>query len=397
MLFEESRCPVFKFMSIEKCCGCEGCVNSCPSKALTMAEDSDGFLYPVMNESNCINCNKCVNNCPMLNAVPSENSQERYLEFSHTDVEVLVKSSSGGLFTYIYDMFLKQYPNGYVAGAVYTKDCKRIDHILSNNEKDFFRMRGSKYFQSYKRTIYTEVKHHLEDHLPVLFTGAPCEVDALYLFLGKEYDELWTLDYICKGSSTPRMLREYVEHLNNKYKSEAIEISMRYKWTSIDNFIPQFVKVNFENGKHFLHEFYNTELGLCFQIVQRRSCPDCPYREKMHPADFTIGDYHEHAVNDPVFNHLGTSVLILNTVKGIKLWDSWKKDNIKYRDISKEEVYRHNRNPLDTRSEKLREYIIKDDCITAVRRVIGIKEKIKMSMPVAPLRKITAWRRNRNR
>jgi len=391
------NCPVFRYMDIDRCCGCEVCTNACPVSALSMVADNEGFVYPVLDENKCIGCEKCVKVCPMYNAVPKDNKLERFYVFSHSDNEILVNSSSGGAFSFLYNEIKAKYQGAYVAGAAYSEDCKQILHIVSNMQENFNRMRGSKYFQSTKGEIYDKVKRLLDGNEAVLFTGAPCEVDALYRFLGKDYEKLWTMDYICKGSSTPRMLKEYVEYLNKKMKSEATFLSMRYKWYGIDNFIPQFVKVNFKNGKSFLHEFYNTELGLCFKIVQRKNCPDCPYREKLHPADFTIGDYHEHNTDDPVFNHLGTSVVILNSEKGISIWLEINKDSVKYREIQKDEVYRHNRNPADTRNRLLRSNLQKYDGVTAVRNTIGLKEKIKMVLPVIPLRKITAWRREHKR
>lgn len=393
MLNKDSKCPIFRYMDVDKCCGCEVCTNICPTQALVMTEDEEGFLYPILDESKCISCDKCVQTCPMHNSISVENEIEQYFEFSHTDNEILLNSASGGVFTYIYNLFIKQYPNGYVAGAVYTKDCKRIIHILSDRQADVYRMRGSKYFQSCKGEIYKNIKDLLNKKIPVMFSGAPCEVDALYRFLGKDYNILWTIDYICKGSSTPRMLMEYIGYLNDKMHSDAVNINMRFKWPGMDNWIPQFVRVQFKNGRKFFHEFYNTELGICFQIMQRKSCSDCPYREKLHPADFTMGDLHEDNRNDPVFNHMGTSIVILNTFKSNNLWSEWDKTDIKYREITKEEVYGHNRNPVDPRNQSLRNNLKKYNCVMAVRNTIGFKEKIKMAMPVMPLRKITAWRR----
>ena len=33
-------------IDFQKCCGCGACVQACPKKAITMQEDSDGFLFP---------------------------------------------------------------------------------------------------------------------------------------------------------------------------------------------------------------------------------------------------------------------------------------------------------------------------------------------------------------
>lgn len=393
MQYEESKCPVFKQLNIDNCCGCEACITICPNNALSLREDRDGFLFPILDENSCINCGKCVRVCPILNADPGFNEKEQYYGFSHKDDTILLKSASGGVFSFIYEAFMNTYPIGYVSGAVYSEDCKSIYHIVSNKESDFFKMRGSKYFQSRKGNVYQEIEQLLENGKAVLFSGAPCEVNALYNVLGKNYDNLLTVDFICKGSSTPRMLKEYIEYLEKKLQSNVIDINMRYKWRELDNWIPQFVRIGFKNGKQFLHEFYNTELGLCFQILQRTSCSSCPYREKKHNADFTLGDLHGANRDDLVYNNLGTSVVILNTDKAISLWSMWNKDHVRYRSIQKEDVYRNNRNDIDERSELLRFNLEKFNAVDAIRRTIGLKEKIKMKMPIKLLRKISSWRR----
>lgn len=391
MKFDESKCPVFLKMDIDKCCGCEACINACPKSALYLKPDSDGFEYPVLKEDACIKCGICTRICPLLNTKPEINEEELCFGLSNKDEEVLINSASGGIFTYIYEEFKSVYPQGYVAGAVYEEDCKSIKHMVSSDYSDFEKMRGSKYFQSYKHNIYNNVRNILDRGEGVLFSGSPCEIGALYRFLNKRYDNLWTVDYICKGTSSPKILREYVEYINNKFGSEAISINMRYKWKTLDCWIPQFLKIEFRNSRSFFHEFYNTELGLGFQILQRQSCPTCPYREMKHYADFTLGDLHGWDQSDSIYNRLGSSVLIVNTVKGKLLWDSWGKENINYRSINKERVYSKNRNPVDKRSSKLRYLLEKYNAVDSVNRTIGIKEKIKMKMPVMLLRKMTVW------
>lgn len=47
----------------ERCCGCTACVFSCNKDAIVMKEDSQGFLYPVVNEALCNHCGICINVC----------------------------------------------------------------------------------------------------------------------------------------------------------------------------------------------------------------------------------------------------------------------------------------------------------------------------------------------
>ena len=49
----------------EQCCGCESCLVSCPVSAITMQEDDEGFLYPIIDEGLCTGCGSCRRHCPV--------------------------------------------------------------------------------------------------------------------------------------------------------------------------------------------------------------------------------------------------------------------------------------------------------------------------------------------
>lgn len=42
------------------CCGCGACQQRCPKQCISMQEDQEGFLYPVVDEGDCISCGACV-------------------------------------------------------------------------------------------------------------------------------------------------------------------------------------------------------------------------------------------------------------------------------------------------------------------------------------------------
>ena len=39
-----------------RCCGCAACANACAVGAISMAENQEGFLYPVINRERCVGC-----------------------------------------------------------------------------------------------------------------------------------------------------------------------------------------------------------------------------------------------------------------------------------------------------------------------------------------------------
>ena len=47
------------------CSGCSACFSICPVNAITMAADSEGFLYPEVDDTKCVSCNRCLSVCPI--------------------------------------------------------------------------------------------------------------------------------------------------------------------------------------------------------------------------------------------------------------------------------------------------------------------------------------------
>lgn len=52
----------------DQCCGCTACYSICPSGAIIMQEDEEGFLYPVVDASICVRCYKCISVCSFKKA-----------------------------------------------------------------------------------------------------------------------------------------------------------------------------------------------------------------------------------------------------------------------------------------------------------------------------------------
>ena len=46
-------------VEIEKCSGCETCIEACPTEAISM---KDGFAF--IDEEECLECGICVDECP---------------------------------------------------------------------------------------------------------------------------------------------------------------------------------------------------------------------------------------------------------------------------------------------------------------------------------------------
>jgi coenzyme F420-reducing hydrogenase beta subunit len=301
---------------IDSCCGCGVCAAKCNHSAINMTADAAGFLYPVVNASLCQGCGLCETACPVLHSAKTDTHNLQAYGGYLDNTDELLNSSSGGAFSALARAILRS--GGYVCGAVYADDFRRVFHICSNNPESIDRMRGSKYVQSDKgKELYKTVSSLLATDVPVLFTGTPCEVASLKRYLNCDPQNLITCDLICHGPTTPLAQEQYVEYLEKKYSSTIKDFSMKYKK---GKWMPQYLRAVFENGRIFCEPFYSTPLGFSFQSLGLRpSCYVCKYKDENRASDITLGDFWGIDRKNECYNALGTSAIIANTEKGIQL------------------------------------------------------------------------------
>lgn len=180
------------------CTGCSACMNACPKDAITMEYDSEGFFYPTISKEKCVDCNVCLKICEKTGTLARNHPTESYIAHHKYYKEYpFLLSSSGAIFPALASAVIEQ--GGVVYGARYSDDFDRVFHDKARTFDDLKRFQGSKYVQSEIGYLFREVKSDLMAGLPVLFSGTPCQVAGLQLYLGKTYDNLYTVDVVCHG------------------------------------------------------------------------------------------------------------------------------------------------------------------------------------------------------
>lgn len=296
----------------DQCTGCSACESVCPVGAINMKLNAEGFYEPYISKETCINCSKCLNVCPLEKKI-GKLKQKSYYGW-HKDSAVRFNSSSGGIFRALAD---KVVSNGGVAfGAVYTDDWKSV--VFSDSDHvELDRIQKSKYTVSNPSGIYKKVKENLENGRQVIFCGAPCQCAGLTQFLGKSYDNLLRVDFVCGGMASLAFYREHLELLEKKYAGKIETLDFRPKnW----GWGKQRIRICFNNNKEYNARSHMDLYFKCFaneHISVREVCLNCEFYS-FHASDITLADFWGYKTAGLKVNKEGLSLIVANTDKGIK-------------------------------------------------------------------------------
>ena len=204
------------------------------------------------------------------------------------------------------------------------------------------KIRSSKYLQSDIKDTFKNVKEKLEEGKKVLICGSPCQISGLYHYLKKDYENLYTCDFICRGMNSPKIFKKYIGHLENKYKSKVEKVKFKNKIHGWHNFS---TKVDFENGKTYIGGRYvdSYMVGyLKYNAFIRPCCYECKFKEMPRVADITLADFWGiEEIDKSLDNDQGTSMILLNSKKGKELFEKVK-PHMQYKEIKSNKVFNGN-------------------------------------------------------
>lgn len=329
----------------KNCCGCSACVQRCPKQCIRLDEDTEGFLYPKVDDDACIKCGLCEKVCPILNQVDKLPVQE-VLAVKNPNEEERMNSSSGGVFLPLARGVINK--GGVVFGAVYDKSWE-VHHVYAEKIEDVNPMMGSKYLQSKIENTYNEAERFLKQGREVMYVGSPCQIAGLRTFLrNKEYPNLLAVDFLCHGVPSPGVWRRYLAETYGGYgakehgrlqatagkntvllsslnaTSPIGDIKFRDKtesgWKKFRFVVRQTSASKADQNSvlssdiHYDNPFMR---GFLSDIYLRPSCYECKCKNGVNHSDLTIGDYWAARVTDQDFDDdKGVGVVLVNTSKG---------------------------------------------------------------------------------
>lgn len=269
-----NECSLLK----NECTGCCACQSICPSHAIQMVPDENGFMYPRIDLLLCSDCGMCARVCSINKPLDKNVKYGQLYGYVRNNSDRLL-SASGGICAAFAIAVVSS--GGVVYGAADTGG--KVRHIAATTQSEIESMRGSMYVQSEIGSIYLQAKEQLEADREVLFIGTPCQVYGLRNFLNKEYQNLLTIDFVCHGVPSPRM---YADMLKAQGADRATFREKPYGWR---NQVIRLYKGNrrirtIDSQRCFYY------LAFVYSYALRLSCYRCQLPEH-HAADITVGDY----------------------------------------------------------------------------------------------------------
>ena len=298
--------------SKSQCSACHACVSACPHESMAMSTDDEGFLYPVIHEALCTHCGICSDVCPFKVKEGKTNTPAAYA--AYVQDEALRKiSSSGGMFGYVAEQIIGR--GGVVFGCK-LNDTHEAIHAYTETLDGLPPFYGSKYVQSVIGKSFQQVKAFLAQGREVLFVGTPCQVEGLHAYLGKNYDHLYLVDFICHGVPSPKFWGKYVAYRTAKAGSPPQKISFRQKDFGWKLFSMSF---SFENDTKYLGKLGKDPYLAMFlaDYCLRPSCYSCKTKSVNRVSDLTLADFWGAGAIDPKLDDdQGLSLLLVHSDKG---------------------------------------------------------------------------------
>lgn len=325
------------------CSGCMACIDICKKNAINIVDELKWY-NSIIDDKKCINCGACYRVCPQNKQVIKKEPISWYQGWCN-DKEIHKKSSSGGFATAISQAFIKQ--GGCVFGCVFSKGDFVFEVADYINQIEKFA--GSKYVKSNPKGVYSKIKSRLLENQKVLFIGLPCQVAAVKNYVGTKLGEkLYTIDLICHGSPSPKILETFFEQ-NHSNLNESDEIVFRTKYNYS-------IKQN---------DYFVSYPGICDcytitflnSVSFTENCYNCSYATKNRISDLTIGDSWGSEL--PIEKQKeGISLVLCQTGKGKNLLE-WSDLHLEEVELERAIKYNHQLREPSYKPEK-RDYFFEE-------------------------------------
>lgn len=282
-------------LAIHTCTSCQMCGAVCPTNAITINFDDEGFYRPTICEDKCIDCGKCVTVCYKYDREIKLTSKEQLSQCEHysaaaKDDSIVCETTSGGVADILACFFIRE--RYKVIGVMYDTASDRAIHKIAATTEETVAFRGSKYLQSYTFDAFRELIKECDNQRFAVF-GLPCQIYAInrYLESINQRSRCVLIDLYCHGCPSMLVWRKITAELHDRIGKEQFrQVVFRSKKKGWGQFVLQVKSVN---GKEFIsspmdNDFY--DMFFSNQLLNE-SCNDCELRSTINYTDIRLGDY----------------------------------------------------------------------------------------------------------
>ena len=312
----------------DSCTGCSACAMVCPTQAIGVSANKEGFYQADIDDSKCIKCGACEKVCPERTNYSDKKQihQQKFYACRNLDLKIVRESSSGGVFSAIAKDIIEM--GGSVYGVIIEYPSCEITYTRATSLSEISAMRGSKYVQAHLSRLTLEMfMEDVEKDNPVLFVGTSCYVAGIKKILEFKhikYNNVVFVDFICAGVISTKLWNAEVEHFSREI-GEISKAGFRDKKRGWRDF-----SVVFENSAHKREQrFTLSAIGLLQSIDEALgvACNNCRYRSYEKPGDITIGDFwNEQYLPSRWWDDKGVSTVMVNTKCGEEMLHACDKD-----------------------------------------------------------------------
>lgn len=214
------------------------------------------------------------------------------------------------------------------------------EHICVDNEKDLEKLIGSKYMQSRIGNSFSQVKKFLQMDKKVLFVGSTCQIAGLKSFLKRDYENLICVDFICLGTPSPKVWKDYLDTFFENELITAVNFKdKKYGWNNFALKISTDKKTFCCVGKqtYYFTGYYNF-------LYSRPSCSNCIFKGNTRASDITLSDCWGYANIAPeMTDNNGLSCIVCHSPKGKNLYNEIIKD-VNWKKMSFDDLIKYNSN-----------------------------------------------------
>ncbi|MHA1344567.1 MAG: coenzyme F420 hydrogenase/dehydrogenase beta subunit N-terminal domain-containing protein, partial [Promethearchaeota archaeon] len=210
-----------KILSQDRCSGCGMCVALCPTEAIQLKVNKNGFYRPLLNADRCNNCNICDEICPSVKvryAKKGKNEDDVLgsyfnIYYGYSKNETIRKNgASGGICTQLLINLLNEkivdrvIITGDTSNNVFSPRAKETD-----SEDIILRSAKSKYIQV---DFTSTLKSALRSNKKIAIVGLPCLIYSLKNVQKLEIIKakiLFTIELLCGRIASNLLLKYYLK------------------------------------------------------------------------------------------------------------------------------------------------------------------------------------------